>query len=286
MKSPGVPKQITQKPFDFDPGHYRRLCLLEGAEPDVADLYDYALDLQYTEIQPDLLRHLLPILLQAWRRDLFEGSKAGYGGFVEQFWGSLVLGSAFKKVLSKAESDAIGAYFRNSILDRLDMEDSLRFPGKGAFPSGWVQALVCYGTLFSDVEILWNEWWEMKSSGHAVAAFQYVSALMYEEKKNPVFDAWIPEKGGGPPTLWECGAMMFDVGWKQENLAFFKTTLSVDYFEGKLRLALDQVKNAAAKKVASGILDDFPGQRARLELRIEELPELLTDVSRTDGFTI
>jgi len=242
--------------------------------------------MRYMEVQPELLRYLFPVLLQAWRKDLFEGSKAGVSGFAEQFWGSLVLGSVFKKVLSEAERNAIGAYFRNSILDRLDMEDSLRFSGMNAGPHDWVRAFVTYGTLFSDVEILWNEWWEMKTSGHATAAFQYVSALMYEGKKNPVFDAWTPEKGGGPPAPWECGAMMFDVGWMGENLAFFKATLSINYFEQKLHLALPKIKNSGAKIVASGIIDDFPQQQERLELRIEQLPNLLTDVSRTDGFTI
>jgi hypothetical protein len=286
IKSAGAPKQITQKPFDYDPGHYRRLCLLDGAEPQASDLVDYALDMKYMELQPELLRYLTPILLNAWRRDLFEGRAADYRGFVEQLWPALLKGSALNKIFSQAERSAFIAFMRNSILDRLDEEESLRFSGMGAAPYYWVQAFVSYGTLFSDIEILWTEWWQMKTSGHAVAAFQYASALMYEDDKNPVFDAWTRDNGGGPVALWHCGAMMFDVGWKQENLAFLKATLNADYFERKLHLALEQIGTPLAKKVASGILDDFEGQKARLELRIEQLLELLTDVSRTDGFTI
>jgi len=242
--------------------------------------------MQYEELQPELLRYLTPRLLNVWKRDLCEGRAAGCRGFVEQFWPALLNGSALTRVFSQKEREVFISFMRNCILDRLDDEESLRFSGMGARPYDWVRTFVSYGTLFSDVEILWNEWWQMKTSGHAVAAFQYASALMYEDKKNPVFDPWTPDKGGGPPALWDCGAMMFNVGWKQENLDFFKNTLNAEYFEQKLRIALDKIKDPTAKSVASRITDDFPGQRARMEFRIEELPILLTDVSSTNGFTI
>ena len=286
IKSGGVPKQITQQPFDYDPSHYWRLCNLGDAKPSASDLADYALDMQYMELQPELLRHLTPVLLTAWRQDLFEGSKTGYGGFVEQFWTALLKGKALHKIYSETERTAFIAYMRNSILDRLDAEESLHFSGMGASPYSWVQAFVSYGTLFSDVENLWTEWWQMKTSGHAIAAFQYASALMYEEDKNPIFDPWTRDKGGGPPALWAWEGYLSDVGWKKENLDFLKATLSADYFDQKLRLALAQIKNPTVKKIALGIMDDFDGQRTRLELRIEQLPDLLTDVSRIDGFTI
>ena len=286
IKSAGVPTQITQQPFDYDPKHYRRLCDLGDAAANGSDLVDYALDMQYMELQPELLRYLTPVLLTAWRKDLFEGSVAGYGGFVEQFWPALMKGKALNKVFSEVERSAFIAYMRDSILDRLDAEALLYFSGMSAAPYQWVQALVSYGTLFSDVETLWTEWWQMKTSGHAVSSFQYASALMYEDNKNPVFDAWTQDKGGGPPALWACGAMMFDVGWKKENLDFLKHTLSADYFEQKLRLALNQIQSGATKKIASEIMDDFAGKRTRLELRIEQLPNLLMDVSQVDGFAI
>ena len=286
IKSAGAPKQITQQPFDYDAGHYCRLCNLGGAAPSGSDLLDYALDMQYMELQPELLRYLTPILLTAWRKDLFEGSGAGYGGFVEQFWTALLKGGALTKVLTEAEYKAFVTYVKDSILDRLDLEVSLHFSGMGASPYRWVQALVSYGALFSDVEMLWTEWWQMKTPGHAIAAFQYASALMYEDDKNPVFDPWTRDKGGGPPALWECEGFLFDVGWKQENLCFVKANLSSDFFKQKLRLALPQINNPSAKKIASEIMDDFERHRTRLELRIQQLPDLLANVSRVDGFTI
>ena len=247
---------------------------------------DYALDMQYMELQPDLLRYLTPVLLEAWRKDLFEGRAASYGGFVEQFWPALLKGSALTKVFSEVEREAFVAYMRDSILDRLDAEESLHFSGIGASPYSWVHGLTSYGILFSDIAVLWSEWWQMKTSGHAVAAFQYCSALMYEDDKNPIFDAWTRDKGGGPPALWEYMGLMFDVGWKKENLDFLKRTLNADYVEQKLSVALAQIENKTAKKIASGIMDDFAGQRTRLELRIEQLSDLLANVSEADGFSI
>ena len=286
IKSAGVPTQITQQPFDFDPKHYRQLCELGDSKPSGSDLADYALDMEYMELQPELLRYLTPILLVAWREDLFEGSVAGYAGFVEEFWLALLKGDALNKVFSKVERDAFVAYMRNSILDRLDAEELLHFSGAGAPPYSWIRQFVYYGTLFSDIEIIWNEWWHMKKPGQAIAAFQYVSVLMYEADKNPVFDPWTRDKGGGSPALWGGYIMTDDIGWKKENLDFLKAALNADYVEEKLRLALSRIENPAAKKIASGIVDDFEGQRTRLELRIEQLPYLLTDVSRVDGFTI
>jgi hypothetical protein len=286
IKSVGCPKQITQESFDCDPDHYRRLCDLSDTVPSGSDLVNYALDMKYMELQPELLRYLAPVLLTAWRKDLFEGSEAGYGGFVEEFWPALLTGSALTKVFTEAERDAFITYMRDSILDRLDAEEALHFSEMDASPYRWIQALVSYGTLFSDVEILWTEWWQMNTSGHAVAAFQYASALMYQDDKNPFFETWTREKGGGPLALWACGAMIFNVGWKQQNLDFLKSTLNVNYFEQKLQLALDQIIDVATKKITKGVMDDFPGQRTRLELRIEQLPNLLLDVSGVGGFEI
>ncbi len=286
IKSSGVPNKITQEPFDYDPGHYQRLCKLQGGHPDSSDLVDYALDMKYQELQPDLVRHLTPVLLTAWRRDLFEGDAAGYGGFVEQFWPALLNGAALQKVFTEHERATFIGYMRDSILDRLDAEDLLRFSGMRASPYRWVQAVVAYGVLFSDIETLWTEWWQTKTPGHVIAAFQYASALLYEAEKNPVFAPWTRDKGGGAPALWECGCHMFDVGWAEDNLSFLRRIWSVDYFKEHLRLALESIPSGPVREIARSIVDDLPHQETILSLRIEEFPRLLTNVSAVEGFTI
>jgi hypothetical protein len=156
----------------------------------------------------------------------------------------------------------------------------------GASPYRWVQALVSYGVLFSDIETLWNEWWQTKTPGHAIAAFQYASALLYDAGKNPVFAPWTRDKGGGAPALWDCGCHMFDVGWTEGNLSFLKRTLTVDYFKKRLGLSLERIPTGPVKEIALRIVHEFPQQEVLLALRIEQLPELLTNVSAVEGFTI
>lgn len=285
LRSSRVPKSFTQEPFDYDPSHYKRLCNLQGSQPGSSDLIDYALDMTYMELQPDLLRHLMPVLLNAWRRDLFEGETAGLRGFVEHLWPALLKGKTFQ-VLTVKEGAAIKDYMANSILDRIDVENSLSFSGMRASPYAWIRAVVSYGVLFPDIDSLWTEWWEMKTQGRAVAAFQYSSSLLYENDKNPIFAPWTRDHGGGPPALWECDGQMFDVGWKEANLSFLRRTLSVSYVERNLQKALGQIQIEPSKEIATRILSELPSQRTLLGMRIEELPRLLTDVSQVEGFTV
>ena len=286
LKSSRVPDTITQEPFDHDPGHYKRLCNLHGSQPSNSDLIDYALDMMYMELQPELLRHLMPVLFGAWRRDLFEGDPAGFAAFVEYFWPAMLKGKAFHQILTDSEFASVMHYMRDSILDRLDIETLLNFSGMSASPYGWIRAFVSVGVLFPSVESLWNEWWQMKTPGHAVSAFQYASALLYDADNNPVFTPWTPDEGGGPPAIWDCGCHMFDVGWREENLSFLKATLTSDYVEEKLVVALGRIEVGATKQIASRIIHELPSRRTLLALRIEELPKLLADVSRIEGFTI
>jgi hypothetical protein len=286
MKSNRAPETITQEPFDYDSGHYKRLCHLEGGQPSASDLIDYALDMTHMELQPELLRHLMPVLLNEWRRDLFEGQTAGLRGFVEYFEPALLRGKALQAILSDAERSVVRLFMRNTILDRLDIEDSLAFSGMEASPYQWVRAIASFGVIFPDIESFWTEWWQMKTCGHSVAAFQYASSLLYEQGKNPVFASWTRDKGGGPPVLWACGGHMYGVGWLEENLGFLRRTLSVEYIEQRLRVAQQMIKSAESNSVASRILADLPAQKNLLALRIEQLPTLFANVSNVDGFTI
>ena len=286
LKPSQVPKTIRQEPFDHDPGHYRMFCHLNGTQPACIDLYDYALDLKFMELQPDLLRHLMPVMLEAWRKDLFESDAAGYAGFVEEIWAALLRGSALRTCLSGADGEVAMRFMRDTILDRLDAEDSLGFAGSRASPHRWVHALGAFGLVFPEVEPLWTEWWQMKTLGHAVPAFQYAPALLYAEDKNPVFAPWTREKGGGPPCLWEHGCMIFDAGWREENIQFVRQTFSVEYFENRLRAAQNVIQNADARSVASRIPTEFPAQSTLLGLRLEQLPDLLSKMDGSEEFTI
>ena len=52
--NPSALVEITHKPLDYDAAHYLRLCRL-SAKPDPDDLYSYADDLMYEDIQGHLI---------------------------------------------------------------------------------------------------------------------------------------------------------------------------------------------------------------------------------------
>ncbi len=286
LGSSRVPAEIRQEPFDYDPGHYARICSLDGNRPNAGDLIDYSMDMTYMELQPDLLRHLLPVLLEAWRIDLFEGDGAGYTGFVAYFWPALLQVKVLSKGLTETEWTLINRFIRDTILDRLDAETSLSFSGMGASPYQWIYALGAFGVVFDDIESLWIEWWRTKTQGHAVAAFQYASALLYEKDKNPVFAPWTRDKGGGPPCLWECGCHIYHKGWQEENIQFVRRTLSAEYIGERLQAADNMIVDAKPKSTATRILADLPDQSALLSLRTEELPVRLREMEARNEFTI
>lgn len=146
LKSSRVPKAILQQPFDHDPEHYKRLCHLERNRPSPADLIDYALDMTYMELQPDLLRHLMPVLLEAWRQDLFEGESANFGGFVEYFWPALLREKLFTAVSrtqsagKSCSSCGIRFWTGSTLRTRLPFQERGLLPIGGFtrwFPSEW-----------------------------------------------------------------------------------------------------------------------------------------------------
>lgn len=260
------PHRIWQQPFDYDPSHLRKLCLLDGSLPAGADVVTYAHDLRYEELQPDLLRFLLPVCLQAWRSYLFATGSSPYGGFVEHFSPALAARSDLLDILEKFMSD--------SILDRMDEETALHFAGMGASPYKWFYALGSFAVIFAGLEPLWTQWWRMETPGHAHAALQWASHLMYEDGQNPIFSPWTPLGGGGPPGLTETDGHIYDRGWRPENITFLQATLSVEYFHIRLLRAL-QVLGDDPSGVPQKMASDFDLQKTLLALRIQQLPAML-----------
>lgn len=184
------PKHIWQRPYDHNPSHYKALCNLQGAAPSVADLDAYANDILYerSPLQPDLLRFLLPICLNAWREDLLANGRTEYGGFVHYFWAALS-DSRVLQTLNPGECAAVENFMISAILDRIDQEKSLSFSQEKslpfssvlASPNKWFRALSSFCVVFPALPQLWKSWWEMTTPGQACAVLQYLSFLLYEE---------------------------------------------------------------------------------------------------------
>jgi hypothetical protein len=270
----GVTPAITQGAFDFDDRHLRRLVKLGlGDRADARDLFDYTQDLRYTEIQTDLLPHLLPFCLEAWREDL-RGSTAEYGGFVEQFYPVLADRQVFDKHLSPKQTGAVSEFMRQSILDEIDDQRGLVFHGSTARPYRWIRAFATYGVLLPDIDQIWVAWWSLSTIGQAVALLQYTSCLMFPENKNPVFPAWTRDSGGGPPCLWGFDGLCTH-RWLQQNIEFLKRTLSTETVTRALNRAEECLLGEPEHEVAVRMKDDFPVHQATVEARCSELPRLL-----------
>lgn len=281
------PRHIWQEPFDGDPAYFSRLCNLKGSTPRESDLIDYQHDLCYASpLQPDLFRYLLPICLEIWRKDLLTNSQSGYGGFIEHFWAALANRPLLQENLTTSEYAAVVIFMTNALLDRIDQENSLSFSGMGAAPYTWFSALSSYCVVFPTLAPLWKYWWEMTNLGQACAVLQYLSCLLYEKDRNPIFSPWTPKEGGGPPSLWAPEGHIFDLGWRTDNIAFLQATLTVDYIESSLRLAAQKVKEVVESAVPQQMLNDFDAQKPLLALRLEELPRLLSTASEVQDWTI
>ncbi len=273
--TPRAPAKITQQPFDYDAGHYRRLCDA-GANPDPSDLYSYADDLMYQELQPDLFLFLLPVCLRAWQNDLMASHQSDYTGFVEQFSGALARHAGFRAMLSPKQYDAVARFMRDTILDKIDQERQLSFSGWPASPYSWIQAIGTFGTVFPALSELWEGWWTVPTVGRACGVLQYASALMYPDSENPIFAPWTRDAGGGPPTLWETSGFIYEESWLPENVSFLRATLTPAYVEESVKRAAVVVSGKIDSPVPQRMVADFAQASTLVELRIEELLKYLS----------
>lgn len=270
-----TPEKVTQEAFEGNDRHLRRLLRIKpGDRPDLQDLWEYLQDLRYTHIQSALLVYLLPSCLELWCEDL-RGTSDKYGGFVEHLYPVLADRAIFEKYLTFKQTAAVSEFMRQIILDEMDDQSGLAYQSSKARPYRWIRALTTYGVLLPDVDRLWGEWWSLDTVGRAIAAAQYVSCLMYPENENPVFAAWSPNEGGGPPGLWEFEGHLYTHRWLEPNVTFLKGALNVPGVSEVLSRVVDRLVECSEHKVAARIRDDLPLLADTLQWRCAELPRLL-----------
>lgn len=279
LGQPSPPKQITQQSFDYDSGHYKHLCRVNGAMPALNALSHYIDDMRYMPLQPDLLRYLLPQCLKMWQEDLFSHGGTASVGTVEAFWAALSLHPPettflLEEELTAEEHKSVMHFMRDTLLTRMSQETQLHFAGSNASPYQWFYALGSFSSVFPALDSLWNEWWQLTTLGHAVCVLQYFSCLMYPNDTNPIFSPWTPDTGGGPPDLSENSTLVSEAGWRHENIAFLAETLTLDAVYIKLQAAA-----AICAPFGAGLpermLADWPRCRELVATQIAGLPKLL-----------
>lgn len=267
---------IVQKQFDDNNDSLARLSSELTEPPDEADLEDYALDLQYVELQRDLFEFVFPRCLEAWRRSLFTEST----GFVEQFHAALAARRLLDEYLSPSQREAVFAFMRESMLERLGSESRLSFTGSRVPPYTWVGFLGSFGVLVPEIDRLWTEWWTLKAEGHCVAALQYASCLMYPENQNPIFAPWTGQDGGGPPALWEAASVGFNERWLDVNTSFLRSALTASWLEERVQDAAGALRSHGESDVAQLMVAEIPNCRTRVVQRIPQLIERLRTPSK------
>jgi len=274
------PRQITQEAFDYNDEHLRRLARLSpGDVARASDLWEYTQDLLYTDIQSDLFVFLLPFCLEAWRQDLL-GISQEYGGFVEHLYSVLANRHVFDEHLKSAQTIAVSQFMRLSILEEIRNQCGLSYERGHERPYRWLRAMTSYGVLLPDLNQLWKDWWAITSTGSAIAAVQYVACLMYAMNENPVFAPWTPDKGGGPPCLWEFEGHLYTNRWLETNVTFLEQTLSPKSVSDLLARAVEKLIGQPEHKKASEVLADLPLCSSTLENRCARLPQILRTVQQ------
>lgn len=287
LRNPTKPMKITQKAFDGETDHYRELCsrrdsLLNKPSECSVELCSYADDLKYMEIQPDLLRFLLPVGLRAWQSSLMDSGKSELAGVAERYSTVLATHKGFCRILSPWEYDALLGFMCDVILDKIDQERQLSFSGSDASPYRWIYAIGTMGMLPGSIPKLWDPWWDISSIGRACAVLQYTSVIMYGENDNPIYAPWTPEKGGGPPVLWDCDANVFDEGWTPDNVECLRSRLTPEEISKSIGSATIFLRDKVESTVPDLMAARFTNVAPMVKHRIIALLRIL---SRSLGAT-
>ena len=105
---------------------------------------------------------------------------------------------------------------------------------------------------------------------------------MYSNDGNQVFATWTPDKGGGPPTLWEYAGHLYSHRWLAPNVAFLEGVLELRQVEAVLGRTVDVLAREPEGEIAARVLGDLPRCADTLEKRCAELPRLLATVQTAE----
>lgn len=281
------PQVVWEQQFDY---HNDKLGEMAGMDwdqiPD-AYLWYYFHDLAYSELQPELFRHLFPRCLKYWYDTLMRNSSAECGD--AEFHYGLVHGDVVDRMLSKPEERNLNDFFRDGFLDRIELERGFVYDtydlrenqliSDGRSANRWIFRFNSLGMVAPVIQKIWEEWWSLDHPGKAVSATMYASGLVYWAGENPIYQVWTPERGGGGPYLAEDDCCIFDRGWRDDNRVFMASTLSVSYVLQKLDQAADVLSACPERDLSRRVADDAKNRQDIIEIRISDLLDNLAKPS-------
>jgi hypothetical protein len=269
------PGNVWEQQFD---GNNRELAELAQMDWDkIPDDYFwyYFHDLTYVDLQPDLFRHAFPGCLKYWQETLMRNESAECGD--ADFHRGLMRGRIAEKMLSEKERRSLHDFFRDGFLDRIEAQCAFPTSGRDPSANGWIGRFNSLGIVAPVVEEIWDAWWRLDNLGKAFSAVMYASGLVYLKGENPIYGDWTREGGGGGPYLAETDCSIFDSAWRDDNLAFLKRTLSVEYVTEKLDHAAKILSNQVEAEKAAQVVRDARRRGDVVEIRIDNL---LTNLSK------
>ncbi len=277
-----MPQEVLERQFDGFDDVLESLARTPYDQIDFSRLWYYHHDLAYVELQPDLFAYLFPVCLMDWHGSLMRNEPCSHGD--SEFHYGVRQGMVLEKMVDPKQRGAIYDFFRDGFVERLDAERGFVYAGSRTPAYGWMHRFNSLGIVMPGIDLLWKRWWSLDTPGRAVAALQYCSGLMYAEGKNPFFPAWTPEDGGGGPYLWENDSHIHDAGWAEDNLAFLRTALTVEFVSDRVATAVSRLRGEPEWEKARRLLDDLLNAQELLTLRTAELPLLLSDGSGIHGW--
>jgi hypothetical protein len=261
------PAKIWQEQFDYCQEVLERLAQADWDKVNEGDFSYYFLDLAYSDLQPDLFRHVFPACLKYWYETLMRDDWAG------EFHYALVQGQILEKMLSPQERESLLLFFRDGFLDRIEREcDFAR--DRGSKANAWIFRFNELGSVVPLIPRIWQSWWTLDHLGKAVSAVMYASGLVYLPGENPIFGAWTEDHGPGGPYL----EFTHDRGWRADNVTFLQATLSAGYVLQKLEQAATALAGSGDAEMARQVANDAKTRTHVIEMRIGDLIETLSRV--------
>jgi hypothetical protein len=162
--------------------------------------------------------------------------------------------------------------------DRVEAQGDLSCDPGSRIANAWISRFNSLGIVAPVIGQIWDDWWMLNHPGKTRCAVMYASGLVYLKGENPIYGAWTPEQGGGGPYLTQSDSSIFDRAWRDDNLAFLKAILSVDYVTARLGESARKLEAYPEAKVASQVANDAKRRADVIELRIGDLLENLARV--------
>jgi hypothetical protein len=216
------------------------------------------------------LTYLFPGLARIWAEKLDEGDHND--AYSEHFWQAMKREDFLAGPLPEPYRTAASTFLRTTILASLEGEGPLHRIKGLSRAHLWTDEMSRYAQASDDFPHLWNRWWEMPTLGHARTAVQYASCLVFAASDNPLFHRWTPLSGGGPPIPDETHEQWW-IYWRDANLSFIRSCLTVDFLIASMERARRCVDDPREKQLIDAVLDRVRSSPDALRARIRALSE-------------